>query len=203
MPRARRTRYSVLGCLTVRPMSGYDIKRFMDGTLVHFWSESYGQIYPTLAKLEREGLVEGRQEPGARGRDRTVYRITESGRRALSEWLREPAEPAVPRHEHALKLFFGANVAPEVAVAHLERLRAEAREALARHREAEEELRQRAERQPASHAPYWLAVLRGGIRYAEMVLEWCEEARRLLGSLPPAAARDDSAARDSAERRSE
>ena len=196
MTTTSRTPYTILGCLTVEPMSGYDVKQFLERSVVHFWSESYGQIYPALRKLEDEGLVEGRDEPGERGREKRVYRITEAGRQELRAWLREPAEPVRPRYEHSLKLFFGHAVGPEASLEHLERLRRRTEEELARYRAWEEELEERAEREPASRAPYWLVVLRGGVLYSEMVLAWCDESARRLRDLR-ASDTDDVAGRAS------
>lgn len=178
-----RTPYTILGCLTIEPMSGYDVKQFLERSVVHFWSESYGQIYPALEDLEEEGLVEGREIPGERGRPKRVYRVTEAGREELRRWLREPAEPVAPRYEHSLKLFFGHNVGPEASLGHVHRLREQAAESLAAFREWESRLEERAAEEPDSRFPYWLVVLKGGIRYAGMVLEWCEESEEALSAL--------------------
>lgn len=59
-----RSRYAILGALTIRPMSGYDIRQFFAKSVSHFWDESYGQIYPILKGLHSEGLV----SPVKRGR---------------------------------------------------------------------------------------------------------------------------------------
>jgi PadR family transcriptional regulator AphA len=184
MSTGRRTPYAILGCLSIRPMSGYDIRQFLERTVSHFWSESYGQIYPALQELERAGLAEAREESGERGRERRVYRITAAGRRVLRKWLKKPAAPVRPRYEHSLKLFFGRMVGPEVALEHIGRLRSETTAGLARYREFEKELRRRAREEPDSDAPYWLIVLRGGIRYMEMAMKWCDESGKLLKSLP-------------------
>ena len=40
MPKANVTQYAVLGLLTMQPRSGYDIKRFVESTISHFWHES-------------------------------------------------------------------------------------------------------------------------------------------------------------------
>ena len=45
------SRYAVLGMLSIRPMSGYDIKQAIGESVVHFWDESYGRIYPSLQRL--------------------------------------------------------------------------------------------------------------------------------------------------------
>ena len=84
---ANRSRYAILGALTLRPMSGYDLRRFFEDNLAFFWSESFGQIYPMLHALEEEGLV-----TLARGADerRRPYRITPSGRAAWRHGSRCP-----------------------------------------------------------------------------------------------------------------
>lgn len=178
-----RTRWVILGCLTLEPMSGYDVKAFVDRTIVHFWSESYGQLYPTLKALEAQGLVTGRHERQEGRPDKRVYTITEAGRAALAAWLAEPAEPVVPRYEHSLKIFFGASGPPEAALDHVRRLREESAAALAAYREREVEVEARLG--DSEHAPYRLAVLTGGIRYAEAVLAWCDEAEALLEAHAP------------------
>ncbi len=54
----KKTRFVILGLLNEEPLSGYDIKKIIDIRMSFFWQESYGQIYPELAKLREEGLVE-------------------------------------------------------------------------------------------------------------------------------------------------
>ncbi|MGH7571421.1 MAG: PadR family transcriptional regulator [Gemmatimonadota bacterium] len=179
MSRVNRTRYTILGCLTIEPMSGYDIKKFVDECVSHFWNESYGQIYPTLEKMEADGLIKGRRESGERGADRIVYRITAAGRKDLSDWLLEPAESQSPRDEYSLKLFFGHVVGPAGSIEHIARLRESSRAALDGLAAAEPEL----EASDAPWAPYRLAVLRGGLRYTEMVLEWCDATESDLRKL--------------------
>ena len=49
----------ILGLLSFRPRSGYDIKTVVDRSTRFFWAASYGQIYQELKRLEQEGLIEG------------------------------------------------------------------------------------------------------------------------------------------------
>ena len=59
MARKARTHYAILGLLCWKPMSGYDIKKMVEVGLSYFWSESYGQIFPTLNRLVDDGLATG------------------------------------------------------------------------------------------------------------------------------------------------
>ncbi|MFW6201785.1 MAG: hypothetical protein ACOC8B_04355 [Gemmatimonadota bacterium] len=64
MGRGSRTRYVLLGVLAGGPKTGYEIKRMIDESIGHFWSESYGRIYP--------GLERGSPTPGSRSADLLV-----------------------------------------------------------------------------------------------------------------------------------
>ena len=56
MAARRKTRFAILGLLSWKPMSGYDIKKLIEMGLQYFWQESYEQLYPTLEALVAEGL---------------------------------------------------------------------------------------------------------------------------------------------------
>lgn len=183
MARSRRTPYTILGCLSLRPMSGYDIKKFIDGSISHFWSESYGQIYPTLKAMEVDGLVKSRVEDRDGLPDRRVYRLTDAGLTRLREWLVEPAVPHVPRYEMSLKLFFGAQMPLDAAVEHLERYRS--RQAALLEEYDAQAARMEAELSGDPRLPYWRLVLKGGIDYAKMAIGWCDDALAELRDLDP------------------
>ena len=96
----------ILGLLRFQPRTGYDVKRVTEYSTRFFWGASYGQIYPELRRLEREGLVRAREDPRG-GRRRRVYELTDAGERALASWLREEGELFEMRDEGLLRLFFG------------------------------------------------------------------------------------------------
>jgi DNA-binding PadR family transcriptional regulator len=171
-----RSRYAVLGALSLKPMSGYDIRQFFAQSVSYFWAESYGQIYPMLKALHRDGLVSPLAK--SRGSRRTVYRITERGRKVLASWLARPVDHQPGRTEILLKIFF-AREGPPGAVASL----------LAQFREHHEKLAatytQIAERISVAHAdnpnlPNWLITLSYGIHSSRALLQWCEETERAL-----------------------
>lgn len=120
MTTTNRTQFVILGLLTFGPRSGYGLKKEIERSVGYFWQESYGQLYPTLGKLERAGLIELDAVDGA-GRGKKVYRITDEGRAALRSWLEEPPIPQPVRNELLLKLFLGGNAPVEAIVRHLER----------------------------------------------------------------------------------
>ncbi len=109
----------ILGFLASRPRSGYEIKAAVDRSTRFFWAGSYGQIYPELRRLEREGLVEGEDAPNGR-RARRVYRLTAAGRDALEAWLVGPIVTVELRDESLLRLFFADELPREQALMLLE-----------------------------------------------------------------------------------
>src|SRR6516162_1258307 len=92
MPSLTPTGRVILGMIALGRQTGYDIKQLVDKSTRHFWSASYGQIYPELRRLEEQGLIVGEAEPRG-GRARTVYTLTPAGQTALSEWLEPDRDP--------------------------------------------------------------------------------------------------------------
>jgi DNA-binding PadR family transcriptional regulator len=184
MSAPNRTRLALLGFLSWGPLSGYRLKQLIEGSISNFWTESYGQIYPMLRQLEREGLA---QASSARqgGRGRTVYAITEAGRAELSRWLATPVEPRPLRNELLLKLFFGALARPAELRRHIESFRAERAALLARYARIRAALEDVAS--PPPHLPYWLMTLSYGESEARAHQRWADAA---LTTLPTASTRE-------------
>jgi DNA-binding PadR family transcriptional regulator len=82
-----------LGLLESGPRHGYDLKRTYDARFGADRPLSYGQVYATLARLLKNGLVEvDGVEPGA-GPERKRYAITAAGVTDVDRWLSEPEKP--------------------------------------------------------------------------------------------------------------
>ena len=88
------TQTLILGILNFEDASGYEIKKqSTDGAFRYFVDISYGTIYPTLSKLEAEGMVFGREEAQSGKPDKKVYSITEKGRLEFIKTLAQPPAP--------------------------------------------------------------------------------------------------------------
>jgi DNA-binding PadR family transcriptional regulator len=83
--------YTLLGLLEREPSHGYDLKRDYDAYFGRGKPLPFGQVYATLARLARDGLVVPEVEPGA-GPDRKRYLITDQGVTEVETWLAEPVE---------------------------------------------------------------------------------------------------------------
>ncbi|MFI6070419.1 PadR family transcriptional regulator [Actinoplanes sp. NPDC051343] len=82
-----------LALLEGRPQHGYDLKRAYDQHFGHDRPLHYGQVYTTLAKLLKNGLVTVDGAEGEGGPDRKRYTITEAGVTDVERWLDEPEKP--------------------------------------------------------------------------------------------------------------
>ena len=112
--------YLVLGITALRgPTTPYDLKRFVQLSIGHFWPFPHTQLYAEPERLAEAGLLEETREEG--GRRRRHYTITDAGRERLGEWLEESVtSPTEIRDLGVLKLFFSELTGIEeiVALAH-------------------------------------------------------------------------------------
>jgi DNA-binding PadR family transcriptional regulator len=96
-------RHSLLALLDSGPMHGYGLKTEFEAATGDVWPLNVGQVYTTLGRLERDGLVTATAD--AEGQK--TYAITETGRDELRRWFDTPvAREVVPRQELAIKLVF-------------------------------------------------------------------------------------------------
>jgi DNA-binding PadR family transcriptional regulator len=163
----------LLGLLTVEPMSGYDLGQAIRSSVGFFWHESYGQIYPNLKTLAAEGLVTAKSERQKGKPERHIYSITKKGREQLAAWLAVEPQAEIPRNELLLKLFFGAQVSPDISMAHVERMVMRERAFLHQFKQlVGDEI---AKNQHYPDAPYWQMAARFGQLEVEAHLRWGEE----------------------------
>jgi len=114
-------RYALLGFLGLDSMTGYEIKKNLDQSTQLFWHAGLNQIYPTLKKLETEGLVTAQAEAQDGKPDKRTYSITSAGREELEQWLAEPLSSLPPSKNAALlKIFFSGSLENPVVLRQLE-----------------------------------------------------------------------------------
>ena len=103
-------RYSLLAILDAGPRHGYALKSEFEAATGNVWPLNVGQVYSTLSRLERDGLVLVAEEDDGQ----KMYRISDAGRRELRQWFGTPVvREVVPRQELAIKLVFAMRAGPE------------------------------------------------------------------------------------------
>lgn len=103
-------KYGVLGLLAEQPLHGYEVKTRYEALFGGTWELNIGQVYTTLQRLERDGLVDAVGERGDRGKQR--YGLTDAGKVVFQQWLQDPEdEPQQLRQDIYLKLLLISRLA--------------------------------------------------------------------------------------------
>ncbi|GER90015.1 hypothetical protein KDW_41770 [Dictyobacter vulcani] len=178
MAKENKSKYAVMGVLSLYPGSGYDIKKFMECSTSNFWSESYGQIYPILKQLVEEGLAVRHAEKQEGKPEKYIYTLTEQGKEGLRDWLLESVAVAGERNELLLKLFFGDHISFEKNKEHVRAFQELQSHLLEKYEEIERVLL--AEAQHDVSYSYQIMTVRYGIHRCHALLTWCDET---LGTL--------------------
>lgn len=107
-------RNGLLALLASNPRHGYELKKELEERTGALWELNVGQVYTTLARLERDGLVveAGTSAPGHGTQDQRLYALTDAGRREVDDWFSRPrTRPAPDRDELVIKLTLAASLA--------------------------------------------------------------------------------------------
>jgi PadR family transcriptional regulator AphA len=179
--------HAILAFLTYHPMTGYDLKKFFDQSVAHFWSATQSHIYKSLEELENKGWAEAKIIPQEGKPNRKEYQITEEGRSELHRWLTTPL-PLEPVREAALIQIFFSHSSSNEEIAHLFEARMqEIREQLQILRTvAQAAIDENARQVGVERARLlWQMTLDYGIDYYEFELAWHEKALKEVRNLPP------------------
>ena len=189
-------RHSLLALLSEGPTHGYGLKTEFEAATGDVWPLNVGQVYTTLGRLERDGLVTA--EADAEGQK--VYEITGAGRDELRRWFETPVpREVIPRQELAIKLVFALRSGRADVTAVVQRQR------VATVRALQDVTRLKAEAESRGDLA-WLLMLDALVFQAEAEARWLDmcEARLASGYTATGAARRllDSPAEQAAERSS-
>jgi DNA-binding PadR family transcriptional regulator len=106
--------YGILGFLSAKNLSGYDIKKLFDISAAYFWPADQAQIYRSLKKLEDSGHVNVSAVERVAGPSKKLYEITDSGREALRAWLLSTQQSDFSTHSSfMLQFFFSGTLSKE------------------------------------------------------------------------------------------
>ena len=102
-------RHSLLALLTQGPRHGYQLRTEFEARTGGTWPLNVGQVYSTLQRLQRDGLVDADGEPDADGR--IAYGLTAAGRQDVTAWFTDPVDGSSdPRDELSIKLALGVGL---------------------------------------------------------------------------------------------
>ena len=190
-------RQGLLALLAQEPMYGAQLRSEFEARTGGTWPLNVGQVYTTLARLERDGLVEA---AGADDEGRISYRLTRTGRTEVARWWISPVDrETTPRDELVIKLA----LAVTVEGIDVDRVVQTQRTATLRHLQDLTRLKHRAldgiAEPGGDHDLAWLLVLENLIFAAEAEVRWldhCEAALARAARQPAASLPDQPGAHD-------
>ncbi|WP_310727080.1 PadR family transcriptional regulator [Streptomyces sp. N2A] len=184
--------HAILVSLLERPGSGYELSRRFERSIGYFWTATHQQIYRVLKRMESDGWIDVREVPQQARPDKKEYSVAARGRAALSEWLHEPIEPESVRHDLAVKIRGAAFDDPSALIREVERHHRAHTDRLAHYLAGERRdfTGPDAPATPDAGQQLQHVVLRGGIAYERMTLDWLDDVLatlRRLGATSPSA----------------
>lgn len=94
-----------MGLLSIAPLTGYDIQKFIKNNFSMICSESYGSMHTALKNLEKKQCIFFREET-AGGKKKKTYYITEKGKSDFIGWVETPMQAKKVKNMELSKLFF-------------------------------------------------------------------------------------------------
>jgi len=165
-------KHGLLALLRTEAKYGYQLRGEFEAATGATWPLNIGQVYTTLTRLERDGLVAAAQGDGD-GDGRSMYEITEAGRAELTSWFETPVtRESRPRDELAIKLALALAVPGVNVTAVVQRQRNSTMQAL-------QELT-RLKRQSKEGDISWRLVLESMIFAAEAEIRWLDHCESML-----------------------
>jgi DNA-binding PadR family transcriptional regulator len=169
-------RHSLLTLLERRPMYGYELRSEFEARTGATWPLNVGQVYSTLGRLERDGLVE---PAGDDGKGHAYYRITAGGRKVVHDWFATPVSRSnPPRDELAIKLAMAVSVRGLDVRDVVQRQRTATMRALQEYTLLKPRAAEAAADEPGDLA--WLLVLDALVFQAEAEIRWLDHCESRL-----------------------
>jgi DNA-binding PadR family transcriptional regulator len=163
-------RFPVLALLSRGPAHGYELKHDLETQFGSVWGEiNIGQVYATLSRLERDGLVLAQEVEQDARPNKKVYSLTGSGKELLLTWLEEPDELPRLRDHFIIKVALAAagGLADPIELINRQRMA---------YLQALRDLQALAGRLGEGAAPGELLVVEGAALHLEADLKWLDAA---------------------------
>ncbi len=177
MAKDRKIDMVILGLLSHDDLTGYDIKKQIDGSIRFFWKGSFGNIYPALSELEKDGSIRRLKGNENGGREKIAYGITSQGKEILRAWVRDEKASNDLKYETLMKLFFGGVESKETSLRNIEVFEEQIKTDLKVLQLYKANIEKVLDEE--DHVYFYLTIL-FGIETYEAYLKWCNKARKVL-----------------------
>lgn len=175
--------YGLLGLLTYKESTGYDLTRMFKDSLNNFWHAQSSQIYRELNRMEESGWVISRSIIQDKRPNKRLYSITDIGRNELVKWFND--SKIEPENQHSvvlMRIFFGADN-PSVTLSLLKEIQTSCKRSLEAHCEPILKIIDNyavAVPNGQEKSKYWKMTLDYGRRQAQATVEWAENCIKEL-----------------------
>jgi len=178
--------HAILGFLEYQPMSGYDLKKYFDLSITHFWSATQSHIYKALETLEKDGFVESQIIQQTGKPNRKQYQITDAGRGELRRWVSTPLPVEIKREAWLIQVFFAHGITNEEIFNLFEQRIGAMRQYLSQCRLAQENIERNYQAIGIERLQQlWQLTLDYGIDYYENEIAWLEKTLERIRKIPP------------------
>ena len=179
--------HAILGFLEYQPMTGYDLKKYFDQSISHFWSATQSHIYKALEDLEKDGFVEVKVIPQEDKPNRKEYHITHAGRAEVHRWVTTPLPLEMVREAWLIQIFFSHTSSNEEIIGLLKAREKNIQTKLdALRTETPASMEENAARVGVERPRLlWQMTADYGMAYYEAELKWIETAIKRARKLPP------------------
>jgi DNA-binding PadR family transcriptional regulator len=176
-------RHAVLAALCDEEYSGYQLAKAFDVGVANFWSASPQQLYSELTRLERDGLISGREVVQLDRPNKRVFTVTPAGLEELAKFAVADSKPLSFRDDLLVKIQVIGRLDPEPVIVQLEERAAEASAKLELFGQILRRLRGDLDertflRRGEQIGPYLTCL--GGIRFQEVVRDWSTTTAEVL-----------------------
>ena len=175
--------HAILGFVDYQPMSGYDLKKYFDQSVAHFWSATQSHIYKALEQLEKDGMVESEIIAQEGKPNRKQYKITDAGKAELRRWTSTPLPVEAKREAWLIQVFFAHNNSNEEIASlfenRIQRLQASLSQIQTVQKNIDEQYKQKGRLQSL-----WQLTLDYGMDYYQNEIQWLEKTLPVVRALP-------------------
>ncbi len=172
--------YAILGLLSWKPLTGYDVKRVMQDSPFLYWSGNNNQIYKALVKLLENGFVTNEIQYQESAPNKKIYSITESGLAELIRWV-TGEEPEIPEYKKTflIQLSWAGRLEPEKIDELLTKYEETMTQQLAMRKEEKRREKNFPNRTEQEHF-VWEMIYDNFVRMCEVELCWIQQFREGL-----------------------
>lgn len=177
--------HAILGFLEYAPMSGYDLKKYFDQSVSHFWTATQSHIYKALESLEKDGMVTSKVIQQEGKPNRKQYQITVAGRAELHRWVSTPLPVESPRQAWLIQVFFAHNATNEEIASLFEKRIDELNGYLSKCQVAQANIDENYKQVGIKRLrDLWQLTLDNGMSYYESEIGWLEKTLPRVRKLP-------------------